>query len=300
MRAMRTRSLLFTCCLALGCSSNPATSGSDGSGGGAPDLALGSMDTELTMTTFTVPAGGEVFKCQNFANPFGGDAEIREWESHMTTGSHHLLVFYQPNATDGAIEDCSGLEFHSGPFGAQTPDATISYPDGIAALLPAGTGLRFASHYLNATQQPITATVKLIMRRAAQGTVHDHAGIFFFNNVQLFIPATGMPYTVTKTCTAPTDMNLLYSTGHMHRHATNLTAMLNGQPLYTTDKWDGSPFQQYLPPTMVKKGDQITFTCTYVNDTGAPLIFGESAQTNEMCIFDGQFYPSTGQDIVCQ
>jgi len=283
--------------LLAGCTGGPTMmNGGDGGGG---DMALGPMDTVFTMAPFTVGAGQEVYKCQDFANPWGMDVDVREWESHMTAGSHHMLVFYKANATDGALEDCSGLEFASGPFGAQTPDAIVTYPDGIAALVKAGQGLRIVSHYLNATQQPINAAVKLIARRADSSTITQHAGIFFFNNTNFLIPADGQPHTISMTCTAPLDMNYLYATAHMHKHATNLTAMLNGNQIYTIDQWDNVPFQKYDPPLLVAKGSQLTFSCTFVNTGSAPLVFGESATANEMCIFDGQFYPSDGNDVLC-
>ena len=47
------------------------------------------------MGSFEVPANKEVFMCQDFDNPFGGvDVAIGQSESDMTTGSHHLHVFY--------------------------------------------------------------------------------------------------------------------------------------------------------------------------------------------------------------
>ena len=87
---MKRASVLSVLAL-VGCaSSNPAPPGSSDDG----------MIT-LTMSPFVVPAGGEVYKCQNFANPFGGaDTEVTAFESHMTKGSHHLLLFYKPGATE--------------------------------------------------------------------------------------------------------------------------------------------------------------------------------------------------------
>ena len=38
-------------------------------------------------------------------------------------------------------------------------------------------------------------------------------------------------------------------------------------------------------------GTTITWSCTYVNDTGSALTFGESAQTNVMCISEFIYYP---------
>src|SRR6185503_13960103 len=80
----------------------PATTGS----GGSPETVT------LTMDPFVVHAGEEVYKCQNFANPFNGDAEIARFESHMTPGSHHMLLFHGDEYdADGPLVDCSGLEF---------------------------------------------------------------------------------------------------------------------------------------------------------------------------------------------
>src|SRR5262245_43511942 len=82
------------------------TTGSGGSGAGpaTSSASTGGLvgDTvTLSMTPFVVPSGGEVYKCQNFANPFvGQDANVTKFESHMTPGSHHLLLFYRPAATD--------------------------------------------------------------------------------------------------------------------------------------------------------------------------------------------------------
>jgi hypothetical protein len=313
VRAMRH--WLFLLVASLGCSDNAGTPAldmaggggpGDGGGGGSTDFAVGPNDIVLEMDPFPVAAGEEVFRCQNFANPLGADIEVQQWDSVMTTGSHHLLVFYQPNATNGALENCNGLEFKSGPFGAQTPTATVAYPPGVAAVIPANQGLRFASHYLNASQNAITAKVKVIIRRATPGSVQNRAAIFFFNNIAIFVAGTpaGMqpkPVMVSKTCRVPRDMFVMYSVGHMHRHATNITAKVGNEVIYSTDSWDNAPFQEYAPPRMLKANTDITFTCTYLNPNTTPLTFGESAETNEMCIFDGQFYPDpTGQGFSCQ
>ena len=47
-------------------------------------------------------------------------------------------------------------------------------------------------------------------------------------------------------------------------------------------------------------GTVISVDCDYLNTTPFPLSFGESADTNEMCIFSGRYYPSdTGETIEC-
>ena len=304
-RLVSTHATAFACLVAAGACSpgmtvtNPGDAGAVPAVGGAdlstsaatPDLADPDSVT-IALSTFKVPAGGETFKCQNFKNPFGADAEVRLWESHMAPGSHHLLVFYKDNLSDGPLADCSGLEFDASPYSAQTPDATIGYPDGVAALMPAGKGLRLASHYLNTTPNEITAEVRLTIHKARPGTVTAHAGVYFFLNPNIFLKPSPDPQQVTQTCTLKQDMTVLYALGHMHRHATNMTATVDGMPLYATDSWDNSPFQPLMPSVALKAGQKITYTCTFLNNTNGYLTFGESARTNEMCIFEGQFYPA--------
>jgi hypothetical protein len=52
---------------------------------------------------------------------------------------------------------------------------------------------------------------------------------------------------------------------------------------------------------MLNPGDSISWTCTYDNQTGKTLTFGESAQANEMCIYLARFYSAPdGAQLECQ
>src|SRR5262249_42677621 len=95
-------------------------------------------------------------------------------------------------------------------------------------------------------------------------------------------------------CVVKNDMTLYLTTGHMHRHGVAFDATVAGSPLYHSDTWDDPPAKIYSPGQAVVAGQEIDWTCTYNNDTGAPLHFGNSAATNEMCILGGIFYPSPG------
>src|SRR5687767_5143193 len=124
--------------------SSGAGNGSSTSGGPSTGGSGGNPQTiTLTMDPFVVHAGEEVYKCQNFANPFHGDAEIVAFESHMTPGSHHLLLFHGDEYdADGPLVDCSGLEFALNVYGAQQPDKVMTFPEGVAALVLESTGFR--------------------------------------------------------------------------------------------------------------------------------------------------------------
>ncbi len=286
--------------IATGCSGHSGLSGTgDGGSGGGGGTTTDSAT--FTMTPFSVAAGQELYYCQTFANPFGADVEISSFESHMTTGSHHMLLLFQDGATDGTLTPCSGLTFGPMPYGTQQPDGEITYPSGIAALVKSTQGFNLVVHYLNATMADIpSTTVTVTLHKATPGTVQQHAGVFFFDNISALTPSLGggIPPNTTKTITASytttQDMNVIYAVSHMHQKSLNLTATYGtaATMLYTTDSWDSPPLQAYTPPVTLPSGTTINWACTIDNDSSTELTFGESALTNEMCIFNGQYWPA--------
>jgi hypothetical protein len=248
------------------------------------------------MGPFTVPPSTEVFKCQNFANPFGGqDTDIAEYDEQMTTGSHHMFLFFAPGATNGAVVDCpnGGLEFHPYPFSAQSPSATLTYPAGVGSRIPGTMGFMMNAHFINVTTTPYQATLTVTLHVAAPGSVKQYAGVMFMNNVGITIPPTNVPVSVSATCGIPQDMYVMASGSHMHQRATDFVATSGSQTLYTTQAWSDPIPAKYTPPVHLASGSSVTWTCSYTNETAQPLTFGESAQTNVMCIYSMQFYPIT-------
>lgn len=288
-----------------GSGSGSGGSTSSSSGGTGSSSGGGTQDVTLTLGPFTVPAGTEVFKCQTFANPFGGvNTDIAAYEEHMTTGSHHMFVFFMPGAGDGPLENCpsGGLEFHPYPFSAQTPDAVLTYPPGVGSVIPGSNGLMLNAHFINTGQADYQATLKVTFHVAAQGTVTQHAGVIFMNDASIDIPPTGQPSTASAQCTLPQDVNIILTGSHMHQRATNFVATSNSQMLYQTNQWADPKPTVYDPPLQLPSGSPINWSCTYVNDTNVDLTFGESATTNVMCIFTAHFYPvadPNNPNIVC-
>jgi hypothetical protein len=291
----------------FGCSGNGVKGGGGGSGGSpkdafvpldGPTVTTDGDTVTVAMTPFNVTAGSEVYMCQTFANPFGGvDTEVAKYQSVMSAGSHHMLLLFDDGATNGALTPCSGLTFGPMSYGAQQPQNEIVYPTGIASLIKGTQGFNIVAHYLNATPNDLTASVVITMTKATPGTITQHAGVFFLNNISALLPPNGgIPAMTTKTITASytttQTLNILYAVGHMHMRSLSLVATANGAPLYTTDSWNMAPLQAYAPPTVLAAGTTITWACDIDNDTTSTLVFGESAQTNQMCIFDGQYYPA--------
>ena len=256
-----------------------------------PGLGNDKTQATLTLSSFSLAPGEEKYVCQDFANPFDGDASISQWQSHLTPGAHHLIVFYKTGAQNGSLESCSGNEFAAGPYGSQRLDDSLAYPSGVAASVPAGTGLRIQAHFLNATQQTMQPEVKLSMKRTDSSLVQP-AAVLFMSNLDVHVDAGAMGAAVAKTCTLPWDVKLIQASGHMHKHGTSFVVRTASKMLFQSDQWQDVAPALFDPPLALSAGTDIQFTCTYDNPGADPLVYGESAQTNEMCIFTAQFYPA--------
>ncbi|HVW24837.1 MAG TPA: hypothetical protein VHC69_05675, partial [Polyangiaceae bacterium] len=287
------------------------SAGGSGSGGGGAAIATAQTIT-FTMDGFQVPPGGEYYKCQDFPNTFGGDIAIVDSKSVMTVGSHHLFVFrlsqggfyggtpnLGANDTKGPLVDCpsGGTEFHPFVHGAQTPEQETTYPAGIGQAFNSDETVRIMVHYLNTTSDLIDAGVTVTLKYVDASAVKNLAAAVFLNAIGLKVP----PGTSTQSYTyqMPMDVNLLGAAGHMHRRGTQFTgaAVLpdgTKQMLYTTDTWDEPMAASFSPAIALPSGTSIHWACTYANDTGMTLRFGESANSNEMCIFTGTYYPAPG------
>jgi hypothetical protein len=264
--------------------------GGSGGGGGSSDPNVVTIQTQ----PFTVAPGSEQFFCQDFANPFGGvDQEVSAIDSTMTPGSHHMILFYQNNATDTNVATCPALQFQTMLFGSQSPTSQMTYPTGVAALVKGTQGFHMQMHYLNATQQPITAVVTISFTKSTPGTIQQHAGVFFLNNATGIAVPAGMTQDVSLSYSFKQAVNIIFATEHTHKFTENFQASIGGNMVYQSTAWDNPPNMQFAPALAVPSGTQVSWTCTIHNtNPSGTLTFGESALNNDMCIFDGQYYPA--------
>jgi hypothetical protein len=249
----------------------------------------------MSMQSFDVPPNTETWKCQDFKSPFGDQqVDVIKWESQMTPGSHHMTLFDTPNANDTPLIDCpngSGNHDTAYAYGSQVPKQVSTYPDGVGELIAPGIGFTINSHYVNTTGANIHAEVVIKVSVAAPGVVKEHAGGWQGVLYSISVPPTeGKPVTVGSTCKLPQDMNVFAIAGHMHEHGTNFIAKSGGKVLAQTDEVASAP-TFFSPPLQLKKGDDITWSCDYTNETDHTLVYGASALTNVMCNTVVAFYP---------
>ncbi|HLK37578.1 MAG TPA: hypothetical protein VKU41_12550 [Polyangiaceae bacterium] len=293
----------------------PAAGGDAGAGSlfdsGPPPDASGTYVVTLKMDPFTVQPGQEVFKCQQFGNPFGKDVDLVYYDGTMSAGSHHFFVFNM-DATTGRTQaaplgDCpgGGLEFHPFPYLSQQPRWIVSYPEpGMGYPMSANNGLMLNAHYLNSGSSPLTANVTIAITVVPRASVKTHVGSIFLNNTFFSVPA-GVPMSTPVAESAwnvplLSDYDIFTSWSHMHRWGLKFTASANGSTFYSETNWDSPQLFVHEPYLAMKGGTNITWSCDYYNDTGSTLTFGESAVNSVMCIYIGQYFPAdpNNPDIV--
>jgi hypothetical protein len=289
----------------------------------------------LTALPFQVAAGDEVYMCQVFANPFGGvDTDILSMHGVMSAGSHHFFLFSMTTVNAavepaiGSIGPCAGagLEFHPFPFLSQQPNWTVDYPTDsngkpMGYSLVGTNEVMINAHYLNASSTAITANVSITLTPAKAGVVQTHVGSIFLNQTSMSVPATATtsnPYNSTATYsggsgTLPTSYSIFTSWSHMHQWGLKLSASTGSNTFYTETNWNSPGLYLHAPgmtepstatgplsPVQMSGNPPITWDCAYFNNTGSTLTFGDSAQTNVMCIYIGQYYPAsaTAPDII--
>ncbi|HKU44266.1 MAG TPA: hypothetical protein VJR89_39170 [Polyangiales bacterium] len=257
----------------------------------------------------TVPAGEELFKCMYVQVPKNhGVIAVPSVESHYTPGSHHLLVYRSdlteiPNGETGVWE-CSDAAWFSHARGsyyeAQQPDEQRELPEGIAHKFQPGEVMILQSHYINITDKDIDAHVNFTLHTMDADDVRVEAGTIYFNDANINIPPHAKAMA-SMSCPLPQDINLALLWSHMHKRGVHFVVETDdpvaaeklGSPIYESHDW-AEPRAKTYPEgddVVLHAGTRIKFSCEFQNDTENTYRFGNSAETNEMCILHGMYWP---------
>jgi len=288
-----------------------------------PTTELGTP-VELKLDAFDVPPGGEVYKCQQFGNPFNGKAaDIVQLDGYMSPGSHHFFLFNMDSVSGrnkaAPFGDCpgKGIEFHPFPYLSQTPGHfVVTYPSPeMGYPIATDHGLMINVHYLNTSSKPLPVQASIKIWPANPGFVKTHVGTIFENQTKLTV-AWGEDHVWHSTTNAPGGLSPLSKPytifshwSHMHKWATDFQMSIGGTMVYEEPDW-GEPRlitavndPLHKLPIQVPGNTPLTWKCQYTNNgsmypktTGAAvdgsLTFGDSAQFNVMCIYMAQYYPA--------
>jgi hypothetical protein len=143
----------------------------------------------------------------------------------------------------------------------------------------------------------------VLVKLVQPADVQHEADMMFSGTAVISVPHDGLPHTAQGGCAASTDWHIFTLWPHMHQTATHQTWKFTtpGSPATTLldDDYLFTEQRNYpIPDTLIHQGDQIETTCTYVNNTGSDISFGDGSD-KEMC-FTGMYkYPAGGSVFQC-
>jgi hypothetical protein len=312
--------------VAAACGSDVATSGSgdddgsgsgSGSGGGSGGVTLPMPERgfQIVSPEITIPRGKEQTWCYYFHTPNTDALPIKSWQSHMSTGSHHMILYLTSadQGTPGTVSEdgCGGTSGGGGgqagalsagvwTYSSQTVDQTFNLPsnDGtglpLAQTIPAGQPAYIQMHYLNTTDGDIKVHVELNAVAHAVGVAVRGAAPYVTYNGNINIPApAGSTASASGDCTVAPALKFFVMSTHNHKQGIH-TAVKDGSSMVfeSTDwehpgetSWDATPFFSF-------SSGKLSYSCDYKNELGTaqPIVAGPSAATNEMCMAIGYFF----------
>jgi hypothetical protein len=269
---------------------------------------------QLDEGAFTAAAGQEALYCMRLPIPPSyGDAPlfVRKIESRLPLGTHHFFMAYRPEPiaaqepcfSQGALVPIETADAHAGGGGKMlflTGEGAYDYtlPDGYSLYLPTGLGHLVTSHHiLNASDDDL-AMYGLFNIHTAPAEAITHPVNTLNCLLQDIWIAPHSEATVSATCTAPFDLDLVVLSSHAHQHLTRFEllrydgAATVGEPIYTSTDWDSPDIVTLDQPLSLAAGEGLTFRCTFANDGDQPIVFG-TGEYGEMCaIMSGYAFPA--------
>ena len=292
------RKALYLIVVAAACTSDPATSD--------PPDPPGEDVFTLTVPGFRVEPGDEIFMCYYTTLPLEEARAISRYQSRMTAGSHHMILFYQDEAErpDGTLEACGGgpAGFGTRPpvwaYAAQEPEQEMRFPEGVAVPVDARQPVVVNMHYYNIGEAPIDASVTIDLHALPIGAEYQAAHAFVTFATEISVPA-GESATVGGSCAVPAGAQFVVMSTHSHKYTTEARVLDGDSMVVQTRDW-AHPSVGYWPdaPFLEFSSGRLDYQCDYLNDSGQTLTVGESALANEMCMAGGFFFPATA-DVFC-
>jgi hypothetical protein len=285
--------------------------GSGGSGGGGGTDPNGTPAFEISSPDITLTSGQEVTYCYYFHTSNTQTVAINKWVSVLAPGSHHMIMFLNPGGSqpaDGTIDQNCGLggtgigSLPVWTYATQTENQELDLPndDGsgkpLAQNIAAHSAGYFQMHYLNATQGSLTAHVDLKAYALPSGASYTETEAYVTYNNDIRIGPGATNVVVTASCPVPA---LKFWTMSTHSHKQSIaTAVLDGSnTIFSSTSWEHPGSQDWSAPSFYTfSASALTWKCTYDNtgsNAGSTVVAGQSAQTNEMCMATGYFFPAT-------
>ena len=170
------------------------------------------------------------------------------------------------------------------------PALKRSLPDDVAFKIVRNEVLLLNFHMINTGTTIVHACYKQNLPSIPEGQVKSEAGLMFFYNQYIAVPAGGTA-TADLACPVTQDITVSTAVSHMHRRGHTYTSSLyDGDPsqggsvvrkIYESTDWNEPATEVYSPSLSLKAGEWIRFACGY--DNPEQRVVAQGQQTTERC-----------------
>ena len=254
--------------------------------------------------SWTLTAGQtDTYKCTRLTIPT--DTYIAAYHADAPQGTHHTVLTVSTTTEPDGDYDCSvGALDYQMLFASGVGTDDLAFPDDVGFLIPAGSKLNLNLHLFDATDHGLAGTTTIYVKPLSAAPAQVAEMMFSGDVIKLYsgIPSDGQAHTVTGGCAFTENATVIALWPHMHQTATHQKVIQthSGTPTAVLD--DDYSFAEQknypqTPPFLVANGDRIDTTCTYVNNTGHSVMFGESS-LDEMCFTGIYRYPAQNKGVL--
>jgi hypothetical protein len=295
-RRVIVKNFLLVMGLAAGCSSAPQ---------GFMIQPPTADEIQVVSPEIMVAPGANITMCSYVSVPIASQIDVIGSNGKQSLGGHHAIVYIARMAKPIDTHECTEQDMLNVSYlagvGAEGATALSKVPDGIAFRIPANAPLMIQTHWINATNAPITGQAYINLQTTPVSTARVPADLFSVVNTSFDIPA-GMTGTASTTCVLKEDKSFFYLGGHEHQWGTHfkaeqVSAAGAATTLYEKDwqvEFEFNPPVNTYPaatPLTIKAGDAIKATCTWDNTGNAKdLTF-----PTDMCVTFGFYFPGHGE-----
>jgi hypothetical protein len=254
-------------------------------------------------SAFPVPVLDNHYACFAIQVPFTAGEQAVAWGPLIDNAQliHHWIL-YDTKSTTKPVGCGTNRTFLMGwaPGGS-----TWVMPSDVGLELPdPGQWMVLEAHYNNVAKVPGAVDRSGVAVCTTKTERPKKAGVITFGTTRLVLPADQeMDLPVTGECsslatrTLSQPLHILGAWPHMHtlgvRFRTDLIGAGGTRTLVDVPKWDFNSQTGYPRDPAewtINAGDRVVTTCTYRNDTGKVVRFGERTE-DEMCLNFTMVYP---------
>jgi hypothetical protein len=270
-----------------------------------PALDAGTAVTRLSMPSISLAAGEETTVCMTLALGNATPQMLRRVHSTIAAGSHHLIAYRVAagspvSSTPAPCQPFADITSGATPvIIAESPDAEVVYPSGVALPVEANQRIKLEEHFFNPGDSAIQSTGTVEFELAPADSSLVAANLLFWGPQQFQIGPTSHG-SADLFHLVDSGVKIFALTSHEHHFGTLATidqaeaASAAGTELYRNTDWAHPPLKSFDPPLAFDGNQGLRVHCEWFNTSNEVVFPGLSASTNEMCFFWAYYYPSTG------